>query len=221
MTPNQACLNLLEIGSSHLALDGTSSQDVTAESSLASGEPKRPLQSAKIERDQEYEKFSTSAAGAPDWMAVKQETNQYWTPAQPEERTSVPGQVVAPRDGAPICSPYLHTIIEELQTQINAQDKMIAFLQELQQVSYESCLRRVTASLNACSLRSRPFITASETDNRGTGIPETFPIVGEPNVYAEEGIGILNTMKPPDIVRSMINRCFALSVLLIGNTANS
>ncbi|KAG0137753.1 hypothetical protein HOY82DRAFT_535428 [Tuber indicum] len=194
MPPNHTSIRFLEIGSSNLALDGRGSQDVTAESSLTAGELKSPLRSAKIERDQEYEKLSTSAAGAPDWMTVKQETNQYWTPARPEERTSFPGQVVAPRDGAPICSADLHTIIEGLQTQINAQDEMIAFLQELQQVSYESCLRRVTTSLNACSLRSRPFITASETDNWGTGIPETFPINREPNLYAEEAIGIPNTM---------------------------
>ncbi|KAG0137757.1 hypothetical protein HOY82DRAFT_597626 [Tuber indicum] len=92
--------------------------------------------------------------------------------ARPEERTSFPGQVVAPRDAAPICSTDDPTIIEALQTQINSQDKMITFIQELQQVSYESCLSRVTASLNACSLRSRPFINASETDNWGTGIPK-------------------------------------------------
>ncbi|KAG0137755.1 hypothetical protein HOY82DRAFT_535430 [Tuber indicum] len=197
MPPNHASFEFPARESSHLALDGRGSHDATAQSPQTRGDPKSPLRSAKIERDQECEKLSTSTAGSPDWKPIKQETSKYWTPTRTEERTSLPGQVVAPRDGAPICSPDLHTIIEELQTQINAQDKMIAFLQELQQVSHESCLRRLTALFNACSLRSRPFINASETNNWGTGIPEIFPIVGEPNLYAEEGIGIPNSPYDP------------------------
>ncbi|KAG0137763.1 hypothetical protein HOY82DRAFT_588928 [Tuber indicum] len=193
MPPNHTSIRFLEIGSSHLALDGRGGQDVTAESSQTTGDRKSPLRSAKIERDRECVKSSTSTAGSPDWKPIKQETSEYWMQTRTEERTSFPGIVVAPCDGAPIGSPDLPSIIEALQTQINAQDKMIAFLKELQDVSYESCLRRVTASFNTCSLRSRPFITASETDNWGTGIPDIFPHVGEPNSYAEEGIGNSNS----------------------------